>query len=121
MRHRIQHEQHEEREQAADHNDQPGQTHPVSQQGRPVRRFCYDLSIHIGQVTIAGITPALYLSVFLQTKNPLPVARAFSIRATAPTPVIFKANNLAATFCAGEFSRQPKPAIPQGPPGSLTA
>ena len=54
VRHRIQHEQHEEREQAADHHDQPGQTHPVSQQGRPVRRFPCDFGAHIGQAVIAG-------------------------------------------------------------------
>jgi hypothetical protein len=42
-----------------------------------VRRFSYDLGIHIGQATIAGIHPALGLSALLPTKKPLPAARAF--------------------------------------------
>jgi hypothetical protein len=107
VRNRIEHEQQEKGEQAADHNDQPGQTHPISQQGRPVRLFPRDFGAHISQTDIAGIHPALGFRFFLQTKNPLPVAQAFSVLATGSAPVIFKAINLAAAFCSRAFSRQP--------------
>ena len=42
----IQHEQQEEGEQAADHDDQPGQTHPILQQGWPMWRLACFLVIH---------------------------------------------------------------------------
>jgi hypothetical protein len=65
----IQDEQQEEGKQAADHNDQPGQTHPIAQQGRSVRRCPRNFDVHINQTAIVEICLLRFCPLFSGQKK----------------------------------------------------